>query len=151
MIGTTMLQALQFIATLCAALFAGAASYINLAEHPARMGLETSVAARQWATSYKRATWMQAPLAVLGFIAGGAIWLMGGGVPWLIAAILIGAVVPFTFVVIMPTNHKLLEPGRDLSSAETRALLEKWGNLHAVRTALSLLAAILSLWLLLNA
>jgi Domain of unknown function (DUF1772) len=146
-----MLQALQFIATLCAALFAGAALYVNLAEHPARMGLETSVAAKQWATSYKRATWMQAPLAVLGFVAGGAAWLMGGGALWLIAAILIGAVVPFTFVVIMPTNHALLESGRDLSSSQTRALLEKWGNLHAVRTVLSLLATMLSLWLLLNA
>ena len=51
-----MLQAFEFIATLCAALFAGAALYINLVEHPARMGLETRIAALQWAPSYKRAT-----------------------------------------------------------------------------------------------
>jgi hypothetical protein len=36
----------------------------------------------------------------------------------------IGAVVPFTLIVIMPTNHELLEPGRDLNSSETRRLGE---------------------------
>jgi hypothetical protein len=138
-----MLHALQFVATLCAAIFAGAALYINLVEHPVRMGLATNLAAQQWAPSYRRATWMQAPLALLSLITGVLAGLMGGGVAWLIAAILIGAVVPFTFMVIMPTNHKLLAPDRDLSSAETRVLLENWGKLHAVRTGLSLLATVL--------
>ena len=143
-----MLHALQFIATLSAALFAGAALYINLVEHPARMGLETSIAASQWAPSYKRATWLQAPLALVSFLAGSAAWLMGAGVTWFVAAVLIGAVVPFTLIVIMPTNHKLLAPGRDLNSPETRVLLEDWGKLHAVRTGLSLLATVLFIWLL---
>ena len=146
-----MLHALQFIATLCSAIFAGAALYINLVEHPARMRLETSLAARQWAPSYQRATWMQAPLALLSFIAGVGAWLGGGGGAWLMAAGLMGAVVPFTFIVIMPTNHKLLAPDRDLSSSETRALLESWGKLHAVRTGLSLLAMVLCMGLLCGA
>ena len=59
-----MLEAIQFIASLTAALFAGAALYINVAEHPARMALETRHAALQWAPSYKRATLLQAPLAM---------------------------------------------------------------------------------------
>jgi hypothetical protein len=70
---------------------------------------------------------------------------------WLIAALFIGVVVPFTFIAIMPTNHRLLEPGRDLGSTETRALLEKWGNLHAVRSALSLIASIIYIGLLVGA
>ena len=143
-----MLQALELLATLAAALFAGAALYINLAEHPARMGLETRIAALQWAPSYKRATWLQAPLALVSFLTGAAAWLFGASVGWIVGALLIGAVVPFTFIVIMPTNHKLLAPGRDLSSAETRELLDKWGKLHAVRTALSLIASIVFLCLL---
>jgi hypothetical protein len=145
-----MIYALQFVATFCAGLFAGAALYINLVEHPARMGLETRAAAMQWAPSYKRATWLQAPLALLSLLAGASAWLMGAGAWWLIAALLIGFVVPFTFIVIMPTNHRLLESGRDLSSADTRALLERWGMLHAVRTGCSLIAAALFLWLLLG-
>jgi len=144
----TLLHALQVLATLCAALFAGAALYINVAEHPARMVLDTRSAATQWAPSYQRATWMQAPLAVLGFVAGVATWLLGGGTGWLVAALLIGAVVPYTFIGIMPTNHKLLAPDSDLASSETRALLERWNRLHAVRSALGFLAALLCIWLL---
>lgn len=146
-----MLQAFEFVAVLCAALFAGAALYINVAEHPARMRLETRIAARQWAPSYKRATRLQAPLAVVSFLSGLAAWLVGASVGWLVAAVLIGVVVPFTLIGIMPTNHRLLEAGRDLDSAETRMLLERWGNLHAVRTTLSVAASVLYLWLILGA
>jgi Domain of unknown function (DUF1772) len=141
---------LELVAALSAALFAGAAIYISVVEHPARMGLETRIAALQWAPSYERATWLQAPLAASSLLCGMGAWLLGAKVQWLIAAILIGLVVPFTFVVIMPTNHKLLTPGRDLSSDETRALLVRWGHLHAVRSVLSFAATLLYLWLLLD-
>ena len=140
-----MLVVCQFVAVLCCILFAGAAIYINVAEHPARMGCDTKTAATVWMPSYKKATLMQAPLAVISFLAGVAVWLLGGGLLWLIGALLIGLVVPFTFIAVMPTNNQLLAPGRDLSSAETRSLLEKWGRLHAIRSALSFLASIVYL------
>ena len=140
-----MVAVLKFLAVLCCILFAGAAIYINLVEHPARMGCDTKTAATVWAPSYKKATVMQAPLAVLSFLAGVGAWLLGGGFLWLIGALLIGLVVPFTFIAVLPTNNQLLAPGRDLSSAETRSLLEKWGRLHAVRSVLSLLASIVYL------
>jgi hypothetical protein len=140
-----MLVVFQFLAVLCCILFAGAAIYINLVEHPARMGCDTKTAATVWAPSYKRATVMQAPLAVISFLAGVVAWLLGGGLLWLIGAVLIGLVVPFTFIAVMPTNHQLLAPGRDLSSVETRSLLEKWGRMHAVRSVLSFLASIMYL------
>jgi len=145
-----MLMLFKFAAILAAALFAGAALYINVVEHPARMTLATKPAAMEWAPSYSRATWMQAPLAVLSFLAGLGSWLLGGGIGWAVAAVLIGAVVPFTFVGILPTNRALLAPGRDLDSAETRTLLERWAKLHAVRTLLSLIAAVLDLYLALG-
>jgi hypothetical protein len=146
-----MRQTISLIAVLSAALFAGAALYVNVAEHPARLELETRSAAAQWAPSYRRGTWMQAPLAITSFLCGVAVWLMGGGVGWMVAATLIGLVVPFTLVAIMPTNQRLLAPGRDLSSPETRALLVHWGRLHAVRTGLSLFASVLYLSLLVGA
>ena len=148
---SSLVSTLEFTATLSGALFAGAALYINVAEHPARMGLDTRVAALQWAPSYARATWLQAPLALVSLACGAAAWLLGAGLGWLIAALLVGAVVPFTFIVIMPTNTKLLAPGRDLGSAETRDLLVGWGRLHAVRTVLSLVGTAVYLRLLLGA
>ncbi len=145
-----LVLSIEFVAALAAGLFAGAALYINVAEHPARMCLETRMAALQWAPSYKRATWLQAPLAILSLLCGVAIWLLGGGWGWLVAAVLVGPVVPVTFVIIMPTNHRLLAPDRDLSTSETRELLVRWGRLHAVRTLLSLAGAMLYLWLILR-
>ncbi|MDN0082736.1 DUF1772 domain-containing protein [Crenobacter sp. SG2305] len=145
-----MLDFAQFVATLCSSLFAGAAIYISLVEHPARMACDTKTAAQVWAPSYGRATAMQAPLAVIGFIAGVATWLLGGESLWLVGAVLIGLVVPFTFIVVMPTNKRLLDPGRNLASAETRALLQQWGRLHAVRSVLGLLATLVDLGLLLK-
>ena len=141
-----MLGVSQFLATFCTAIFAGAALYINLVEHPARRSLDTSAAVTEWTRSYKRATFMQAPPAAIGFIAGTIVWLLGAGLAWLFAAALIGAVVPFTLIGIMPTNHMLLAANLDVGSAETLDLLEKWGSLHAVRTILSLLATLLMLW-----
>jgi hypothetical protein len=146
-----LIPALEFLAAFSATLFAGAALYINVMEHPARMGLETRMAALQWAPSYKRATWLQAPLAIVSLVCGGAVWFLDGGFGWLVAALLVGAVVPFTFAVIMSTNHKLLAPGRDLTSSETRELLVRWGELHAVRTVLSFAGAGTYLWLMLRA
>jgi Domain of unknown function (DUF1772) len=141
-----MANSFEFLATLSTAIFAGAALYVNIVEHPARMSLDTATAAAEWAPSYRRGTWMQAPLALLGFLTGITAWWLGAGMQWAIGALCIGSVVPFTFIAIMPTNHKLLAPDRDLGSAETRALLGLWARLHAVRTALSLVATVLYLW-----
>jgi len=59
-----------FFATLCAGLFCGAAVYINLAEHPARVACGTEIAVRQFAQSYKRATVMQVSLCWPGSCLG---------------------------------------------------------------------------------
>jgi len=146
-----LVETFQFVATLSTALFAGAAIYITVAEHPARMALDTRAAAVQWAPSYKRATWMQAPLAIVGFLAGSGAWLCDGGVVWLIATLFIGVVVPFTLIVIMPTNRQLLAAERDLGSSATRQLLARWGRLHTVRSIVSAVATVLMLWGLLAA
>ena len=141
-----MADLVTLIAVLACALFAGAAIYINLVEHPARLSCGTQIAATQWAPSYKRATLMQASLALVAGIAGLTRWLQSGRATWLLGALAILAVVPVTLIVIFPTNKKLLEPGRDLASTETRALLIVWGRLHAIRSVLSLIASVLFTW-----
>jgi hypothetical protein len=146
-----MLALAQFIAVLATTFFAGAAIYVNLVEHPARMGCATEIAATVWAPSYKRATVMQASLAIVGALGGVAAWLLGAGVMWLVGALFIFAVVPVTLIVIFPTNNRLLAPGRDLASPETRELLVKWGQLHAIRSVLSFIASAIYVWLLVGA
>lgn len=141
-----MLAILQFAATFSTIIFAGAAVYVSLVEHPARMSCSTTVAATVWAPSYKRATLMQAPLAIVGALSAALAWWLGSGAAWLAAAILIFLVVPFTLGVIKTINQQLLAPGRQLESAETRALLVQWGRLHAVRSVLGITAAVLMLW-----
>jgi hypothetical protein len=143
-----VLESLQLIGAFTATLFAGAALYINVAEHPARMTLDAKVALMQWAPSYRRATLLQAPLALLSFLCGTGAWFLGGGTSWLLAALLIGAVVPFTFIVVMPTNRRLLEATGQIEAQETRGLLNRWNTLHSARTALSLISALLYVWLL---
>jgi len=133
-----------FFATLCAGLFCGAAVYINLVEHPARIACGTDVAVRQFAPSYKRATVMQVSLAVAGLILGLAgAWRLRDPLAAL-GAILLASVAPFTLIVIFPTNKQLLDPALDVRSAA--ALLRRWNKLHAVRSILSAAGFALMLW-----
>lgn len=136
------------LATLCATLFAGAALYINLAEHPARLECGHELAATVFGPSYRRAAGMQASLALLATITAAGAALAGGPKLWWMAAAMIFAVVPFTFGVIMKVNRRLLDPTLDRANPDTRRLLVSWGRLHAVRTVLSLVACVLSLVLI---
>jgi Domain of unknown function (DUF1772) len=132
-------------AAVCAGLFAGAAIYITAVEHPARVSCGNDVALREFAPSYRRATVMQASLAIIGCLAGlWSAWLLGDA--WVgFGALLLGAVVPFTLVVILPTNKQLLDPSLDPSDTRTTELLTRWGRLHAVRSVLSSIALVLFL------
>src|SRR5262245_21650764 len=106
-----MTEALQFTAILSSGLFAGAALYINLAEHPARMECGTELAATVFGPSYKRAAVMQVALALLATISGVGSWSLRGTGLWLAGAALMFIVMPFTLIVILPTNKQLLDPG----------------------------------------
>src|SRR5437867_6770038 len=96
------------LATLAAGLFTGAAVYVTFVEHPARVSCGSALAVTEFGPSYKRATVMQASLAFVGASAGIVRWEAGGGLGWLVRSVVLGAVVPFTLFVILPTNHRLL-------------------------------------------
>jgi hypothetical protein len=130
-------MSILLVAALCAGVFAGAAIYINAVEHPARLSCGTELAVREFAPSYHRATIMQAPLALLGCVMGlWTAWRQGDA--WVaLSAILLGLVVPFTLLAILPTNKQLVDPALDPRSKRAMDLLVRWGRLHAVRSALS--------------
>jgi hypothetical protein len=142
-----MRQIAEFIAVLACALFTRAAVYITFIEHPARMQCGVEIAATEFVPSYRRATVMQATCAAVGLLSSVAAWLGGANLSWLVAGVLLGSVIPFTLVLILPTNKRLLDPTLDKRSAEAERLLERWGNLHSVRRVLSGLALLLFLYL----
>jgi len=137
---------LECLAVLATGLFTGAAVYVSFVEHPARMACATEIALAEWRPSYRRATLMQAPLAILGFLFSGAASLAGSGLLWLVAGVALLAVVPFTLLVMWPTNRRLENASLEPSSAEARELLSRWARLHAVRAALGLAALMLMLF-----
>jgi hypothetical protein len=143
-----MRQIAEFVAVLACGLFAGAAVYVSLVEHPARMECGIEIATAEFPPSYHRGTIMQVTLAALGLLSSIAAWLVGATFWWLIAGILLGSVIPFTLLVILPTNKQLLSPTLDGRSAQTEQLLVRWGTLHAVRSVLSGAALLLFLGLL---
>jgi len=142
-----MRQIAEFVALLACGLFAGAALYVNLVEHPARMECGVELAATEFPPSYRRGTIMQVTLAVVCLLSSIASWLAGATFWWLVAGVLQVSVIPFTLIVILPTNKQLLNPALDRRSAEAERLLARWVRLHAVRTALSGFALLLFLYL----
>lgn len=135
----------EILATLSCGIFAGAAIYINLVEQPARLSCGGILAVTQWRPSYKRGTALQAPLALLGSIFACLSWWPNKNPAWLVGGVILFAVIPFTLVVILPTNKKLESEELDLYSTQADHLLRLWGRLHAVRSGLSFLAFLIFL------
>jgi uncharacterized membrane protein len=136
----------ESLAILASGLFTGAALYVSFVEHPARMQCGTRLAITEFAPSYKRGAVMQASLSTIGTLAAIASWLQGAPTPWLVGGLLLGALIPFTLIVIFPTNKRLLDPSLDKDSELAEQILQRWATLHAVRSTLSLASFLLFLF-----
>lgn len=135
----------EIVATLASGIFAGAAVYINLVEQPARLSCSVELAVTEWRPSYKRGAVMQAPLAMIGSLAAFVSWWFDRGLAWLVGGLLLLLIIPFTLVVILPTNRRLESRELDLRSEGAGDLLRRWGRLHAVRSLLSTVAFVIFL------
>ena len=133
------MAALQFIAIMCSALFAGAALYVSIVEHPARMSAGISIALQEFRPSYRRGAILQIIMAVLACVCSFGlslftsqwIWFLGGGIT--------GLMLPFTLIFMMPTNRILLDSTAPLKESEAQKLLDRWGRLHLIRTIAGML------------
>ncbi len=145
-----MLQ-LSIAALIFATLFASAALYISLVEHPARLELADGPLLAQWQPSYKRALPIQSGLAVAGGAAGLIVGYLSADWRWFAGSILLLANWPFTLFVIMPVNKRLMAMRERDAGAESRAMLMQWGKLHNVRSVLGAATMLLFAWALAGA
>jgi hypothetical protein len=127
------------LALIAAAVFTGAALYVSLCEQPARLLLDDQSLLAEWKPAYKRGALMQAPLALMGFLLGILAWWQTASPTWAIGGIVLLANWPVTLFVIMPTNRRLM--ATENAGPQTRAMVVKWGRLHALRTALGFAAS----------
>ena len=136
------------LAMATAAVFTGAAIYVNVAEQPARLKLDTQALLTEWQPSYERAAIMQASLAILSGALGVLAFIFTYDWRWLLGAALILAPWPYTMFIIMPTNRVLTSTEPSQATDQTRDLVKQWGRLHMGRSALGLLAVAVYLWAL---
>ena len=134
------------LALTAAAIFAGAALYVSVAEQPARLQIDDRALLLQWKPSYQHGAAMQAPLALIGSVLGLWAWWQSGLWQWLAGAIVLVSAWPYTLLVIRPTNNTLLRIDPADAGSSSRALIEKWGSLHAVRTGMGIFSTLFYLW-----
>ena len=96
------------LALAVAALFTGAAFYVNFAEQPARMTLDDRSLLAEWKLAYSRGAVMQATLALVGFILGAIAWWQTGTLAFLAGGLVILPAWPWTLLAIAPTNKALM-------------------------------------------
>ena len=142
---------LDLVTILAIYLFFGAALYITVVEHPARMQLPSREALRAFQKSYPRAATLQKNVLRTGLLAS-ALRHFKAAPPVLVhkeslqrghlANIVCSVIIlVWTVLFMIPDNNTLMR-SQQLSDSQTKNLLQAWGKKHSVRTVLSCFAAL---------
>lgn len=139
---------LALIATAAAGLWAGAILYIGFAEHPSALKVGVGFATDYFRSMSRRTAPAMMVLTATAAVTGVAAWFVHDDIRWLIGAILMAGMFPFTFFMIVPTNRALLKVDAAANPDEAAALHAKWSVMHAWRAVLGVPAFLLFLWAL---
>lgn len=134
------------LALISAALFTGAAFYVSVGEQPARLTLDDRAVLLQWQPAYRRGYAMQGPLAGIAFALGAVAWWDVGGWQWLAGALTMLANWPYTLLVMMPLNKRLMAMSEADAGPATTKMIRRWGALHATRTVLGAIGTAFYFW-----
>lgn len=142
------MSSVRLAAFALAASFFGIAAYIGVSEQPARLALGESALLTQWQISLRAGFAIQGVTALIVATLAAISWRRDRDWRWLAGGALMLANWPWTLAVILPVNTALLALTPEAAGPETRAMIERWGELHAVRTFLGAAALAVFAWAL---
>ena len=136
-----MEEVLWLAVRLTAGLFAGACTYIALVQQPARMEVGGVPAIAEFRAVIPRAERLQLPLLLACLATGTTLFALSLSAQVLVGTVLLGLIVPFTVLWILPINRRLLSRSAGDHAGAAPALLAHWGALHLVRSGAALAGA----------
>lgn len=133
-----LLKALKFTAITTSGMFAGMAAFITTVDVPTRRENGTAHSITHFPGMFFRSAAIQSVLQIAGTAAAFGAYKHAANQEeakfWLTGTVVYGLIMPYTLIFIKPVFTKLLDKNIDKQSPATAALLDKWANLHAVRT-----------------
>ena len=137
---SNFLDASKLVAKISTGIYAVECANLTFLQHPAKLKLPINAALKKWRSEIKRLSAMQSVFAATGSISALTVNYYEPNRKHLAAGLALFSLFPYTLIAILPVNLKLLDENLDQNSEEARKLLEKWGTLHSVRTAIGIIS-----------
>ncbi|MEP2103222.1 MAG: DUF1772 domain-containing protein [Parasphingorhabdus sp.] len=142
-----LIQLLEFASVLSAGVISGAMIYESIVEVGVRKNTPPVDQLANWHRCFPVASGIFKPL---GFITA-ALFAITGYVTadylWFIAALVAFLLGPITWLLIAPTNTRLLAMKEKTDGSEISDAIAKWGARHHLRTTLITISFVLSLYI----
>ncbi len=132
----------ELLSTLSAGLFAGAAIYISVVEHPARIRCGIEAALTVFKSSYKKGAPFMGSTLLIGIVCAIAAWRATSNAWWIVGAGLLLFPIPYTIAFILPVSKRLLDLSPHGNDETASKLLRRWAALHSLRSLIGLAAFI---------
>lgn len=131
----------QNIALFCCALFAGAAAYVSLVEHPTMTEGGRELTGSYILFAQPRPAFFQTSFAVIGSLAGISAGVAGAASWWLAGGLLLGIAAFFQLSYVMPETRRLAESAASGDPKQSTSISSgRLARLHALQSLAGLAA-----------